>query len=225
MSILNTNQARAIVYIDGFNLYHGLKQKHGKKYMWLNIEEFSRNITPAHASLHKTKYFTSRLRGSSTAPEKLQRQAQFLRAVQSLHPRVLTIEGTYQSFQSHCKHCNNLIHCPYCGSPHVKPNEKKTDVNIATSMLVDAFEDNCDIQILVSGDSDYEFTLMELRRLFPQKEIIVAFPPMRRNNRLEGKDKCNTSFDIPEDAFIHSQFTDRILVSGKKPIEKPVEWV
>jgi hypothetical protein len=31
-------------------------------------------------------------------------------------------------------------------------------------MLVDAFEDICDAQILISGDSDYEYTLLELRR-------------------------------------------------------------
>ncbi len=107
----------------------------------------------------------------------------------------------------------------------MKPNEKKTDVNIATSMLVDAFENNCDVQILVSGDSDYEYTLQELRRLFPQMELIVAFPPKRRNNKLIGNDKCNSSFDIPEEAFSHSQFADRLLISGKKPIERPKEWI
>lgn len=216
---------RTIVYIDGFNLYYGLKQKYGRKYMWLNIEKFARNITPTHGFLVNAKYFTSRLRGFSTNPEKLRRQSQFLRAVQTLSPNVITIEGNYQSFQSHCKHCDNFINCPHCGTPHVKPNEKKTDVNIATSMLVDAFEDNCDVQILVSGDSDYEFTLQELRRLFPQKELIVAFPPKRRNNKLAGEDKCNSFFDIPEEAFSYSQFPDRILIDEKKPIEKPKEWV
>jgi len=216
---------RTIVYIDGFNLYYGLKRKYGKKYMWLNIEEFSRNISSPQGILVKTKYFTSRLKGSSTNPEKLRRQAQFLRAVKTLHPNVYIIEGTYQSFPSHCKHCNNLVLCSSCGAPHVKPNEKKTDVNIATSMLVDAFENICDVQILVSGDSDYVFTLQELRRMFPEKEMIIAFPPMRRNNQLLGNDKCTSFFDIPEEAFSNAQFTDRIIFEGKKPIEKPAEWI
>ncbi len=216
---------RTIVYIDGFNLYYGLKQKYGRKYMWLNIEKFARNVTPAHGVLVSAKYFTSKLKGSSTKPEKVRRQSQFLRAVDTLFPNVVTIEGNYQSFQGHCKHCDNFINCQHCGTPYVKPNEKKTDVNIATSMLVDAFENHCDVQILVSGDSDYEFTLQELRRLFPQKEIIVAFPPKRRNNQLLGDDKCTSSFDIPEDAFSGAQFPDRILIDGKKPIEKPKEWV
>lgn len=189
------------------------------------IEKFARNITPTHGVLVSAKYFTSKLKGFSTNPEKLRRQSQFLRAVQTLSPNVITIEGNYQSFQSHCKHCDNFINCSHCRTPHVRPNEKKTDVNIATSMLVDAFEDNCDVQILVSGDSDYEFPLQELRRLFPQKELIVAFPPKRRNNKLAGDDKCNSFFDIREEAFSYSQFPDRILIDGKKPIEKPTEWV
>jgi uncharacterized LabA/DUF88 family protein len=221
----STSPLRTIVYIDGFNLYYGLKRKYGKKYMWLNIDEFARNIAPPQGILVQTKYFTSRLKGNSTNPEKLRRQAQFLRAVKTLYPNVVIIEGTYQSFPSHCKHCDNLVLCSYCGTPHVKPNEKKTDVNIATSMLVDVFEDNCDVQILVSGDSDYEFTLQELRRMFPEKEMIVAFPPMRRNNQLIGNDKCTSFFDIPEESFSGAQFPDRILIDRKKPIEKPSEWV
>lgn len=217
--------SRTIVYIDGFNLYYGLREKYGRRYSWLNIQKFSQALTPTYASLVQTKYFTSKIRGFTTDPDKPKRQAHFLRAIKTLEPNVLMVEGKYQAFQSHCKHCNNFVYCPHCGMPHVKPNEKKTDVNIATAMLVDAFEDKCDIQIIVSGDSDYENTLKELRRLFPQKELIVAFPPRRKNNKLIGTDKCTLWFDIAEEAFSLSQFEERILVLGKKPIEKPKEWV
>ena len=36
---------RVIVYIDGFNLYFGLRSKGWKKYYWLNLKEFSRSLT------------------------------------------------------------------------------------------------------------------------------------------------------------------------------------
>ncbi|MBV9142014.1 MAG: hypothetical protein JO115_14040 [Pseudonocardiales bacterium] len=33
---------------DGFSLYHGLKTKHGRKYLWLNLQELAlRLIKPA----------------------------------------------------------------------------------------------------------------------------------------------------------------------------------
>lgn len=29
---------RVKAYVDGFNLYHGVKHKHGRKYLWLDLE-------------------------------------------------------------------------------------------------------------------------------------------------------------------------------------------
>lgn len=95
-------------------------------------------------------------------------------------------------------------------------------------MLVDAFEDHCDTQILVSGDSDYENLLKELRRLFPEKQLVIAFPPKRKNNRLIGKDKCTEWFIIEEATFQKYQFENVVTFTTSKGkrvvIEKPVEW-
>jgi hypothetical protein len=121
-----------------------------------------------------------------------------------------------------------MVECKNCGIPHIKPNEKKTDVNIATAMLVDMFEKRCEMQILVSGDSDYENTLKELRRLFPKEDLIVAFPPRRRNNKLIGNDRCTMSFDIQENAFRDSQFSNTISYKTKTgkviKVTKPTSW-
>ncbi len=29
---------RVKAYVDGFNLYHGLKARHGRKYLWLDLQ-------------------------------------------------------------------------------------------------------------------------------------------------------------------------------------------
>jgi hypothetical protein len=29
---------RVKAYVDGFNLYHGLKTRHGRKYLWLDLQ-------------------------------------------------------------------------------------------------------------------------------------------------------------------------------------------
>lgn len=217
---------KTIVYIDGFNLYYGMKSRKWEKYLWLDLAKFSDAINPPNHKVVVTNYFTSRIKGLDD-PEKPKRQSMFLDAVETLKPAVEPIFGTYQAFQSHCKYCNNYVTCPHCNKPHVKPNEKKTDVNIATVMLVDAFEEKCDTQILVSGDGDYENLLIELRRLFPEKSLIVAFPPKRRNNSLIGINKCTDTFTIKKNAFSNSQFPRRIVFQskGKKVIlDKPSEW-
>jgi hypothetical protein len=93
-----SREKRAIVYIDGFNLYHGMKEKYGRRYSWLNLHEFAKSLIPMDAVLVRTKYFTSRIKGDIYDPTKHLRQAQYLKAVNSLYPTVIVIKGTYQVF-------------------------------------------------------------------------------------------------------------------------------
>ena len=44
--------------------------------------------------------------------------------------------------------------CSNCGHVAKIPEEKKTDVNISSHMLVNAFTDRFDTAFLISGDSD-----------------------------------------------------------------------
>jgi hypothetical protein len=220
---------RTITYIDGFNLYHGLREKMWGKYLWLDLKKFSQAIIPEGNVLIKTKYFTSRIKAFLDDPEKPIRQSKYIDAISTLSSDVMIQWGIYQVYPSHCRYCNNDVYCLNCEKPYIKPNEKKTDVNIATAMLVDAFKNRCDTQVLISGDADYENTLIEIRRLFPKKELIVAFPPKRKNNKLLGNNKCTDWFVIGEDAFKNSQFPDVIEYTTKKGIQvvikKPETWV
>jgi hypothetical protein len=218
---------RVIVYIDGFNLYYGLIDKEWRKYIWLNLKELSFYLAPRDQIVIKTRYFTSRVKGSYD-PDKPKRQSKYLDAINTLFPEVETQEGIFQAFPSKCNFCKQELKCALCGNGHIKPNEKKTDVNIATALLVDAFRNLCDTQILISGDGDYENTLIELRRLFPSKEVIIAFPPKRKNNQLIGSTRCTDSYTIPEEAFKHSQFPDTIKITSSAgnvvTITKPPSW-
>jgi hypothetical protein len=220
---------KAIVYIDGFNLYHGLRNKKWAKYYWLNLEKFSKAIIPNDCEIKKVRYFTSRIKGFADDPNKPVRQAKYLDTIVGLNPLVEITYGNYQAFQSHCRHCDNFVYCPYCLKPHVKPNEKKTDVNIATALLIDAMENQCEVQILVSGDGDYENLLKEHRRVFPKIELIIAFPPMRKNNQLIGPDKCTSGDFIKEDVYKYNQFNDRVAFKDETgrtvTIDKPPSWV
>ena len=59
-----------------------------------------------------------------------------------------------------------------------------TDINIATQLLVDAFEDRFDTALIVSGDSDLAAPIKWVRKRFPNRRLIVAFPPNRRSDQL-----------------------------------------
>jgi hypothetical protein len=63
---------RVIAYVDGFNLYYGLKEAGYERYLWLDVHGLVRNIlNPATQTLVRVNYFTSRV---SDPPEKVARR-------------------------------------------------------------------------------------------------------------------------------------------------------
>jgi hypothetical protein len=49
---------RLIVYIDGFNLYHGLKERSGRRLLWLDLAKLARLLRP-RSSIVRVNYFTA----------------------------------------------------------------------------------------------------------------------------------------------------------------------
>ena len=52
---------RVMVYVDGFNLYFGLKSKGWKRYQWLDLRRLSENLLQAEQRLAGVRYFTARI--------------------------------------------------------------------------------------------------------------------------------------------------------------------
>ncbi len=165
MMIVNANSTKVISYIDGFNLYFGLRSQGWRKYMWLDVVKLSASLLLPNCTLVHTKYFTSRVRGNVGKQE---RQSAFLDALMTL--KDMTIHwGRYQPDFKKCQKCGAI-------SPH--PQEKKTDVNIATQMICDAYSEAYDTALLISGDSDLVPAIDAVRKLSPKKRIVIAFPPI-----------------------------------------------
>jgi hypothetical protein len=62
---------RVITYIDGFNLYYGLKEKGWKRYYWLDIRKLSESLLKPWQELNEVKYFTARISaGEKNTPDK-----------------------------------------------------------------------------------------------------------------------------------------------------------
>lgn len=200
---------RVIVYIDGFNLYFGLREKNWRRYLWLNLYKLSESVLKEDQKLQSVKYFTSRVR---KPPDKSKRQAQFIEALE-------TIEQI-QIFYGH--YLINSIECKKCGNIFPKPNEKMTDVNIAVEMLTDAFEDNYDTALLISADSDLSGPIKKIKTLFPKKRIIVAFPPARSSFALQ--QLAHASFTIGRKKLKDSQFPDKVKKKDGYILSRPEKW-
>lgn len=210
---------RTNVYIDGYNLYHGLRDKYGKKYSWLNLAAFGQSLlSDAKQRLGCVKYFTSEAPGGSQSPT-WQRQQTYWKALETL-PAVEAIKGRYRQKATRCSACNTeQAECRNCGQKLRFRNEKMTDVNIATHLVKDACAGEFDVAILVGGDTDL---LTAVRVVKTMRRIIVAFPPERFNNEM--KDAASGSFIISEGKFKANQFPDVVTVASGVTVRRPHNW-
>jgi len=165
--------ATVMAYVDGFNLYHGLRSKYGKRYYWLDLPELIRRLRP-NDTIVGVRYFTAAIRND---PAGEARQRVYLGALAAHSGSDLEIVmGRYQAKQ---------LSCRSCGVGWTFYEEKETDVNIAVSLVADAAVGASDIALILSADSDLCPAIRMARKvsanLGNQLGIIAVFPPKRQS--------------------------------------------
>lgn len=210
---------RVSFYIDGFNLYHSLREVEEKKSIkckWLDLDSLCRMTLPTieHALRKKVKferacYFTTlatQRRGGAVP-----RHRKYLSALRATKVDVQL--GRFKRKESNCHRCGKLI---------VRHEEKETDVAIACEILGDLFKDQTDVIVMVTGDTDLAAAVRKTQSLFPNKEMLFAFPHYRFNNEL--KTLLPNSFKLTADAYKSNQFPQVLTLEDGQEIEIPAEW-
>ena len=217
----SVERTRTIVYIDGFNLYYGIRDTGNRRLLWLDLVKLARALIRQEGELVVVKYFTARIAGPAAADrsplaieqeQKRLRQVRYLEVIATLSP-LETIEGQYYSEPTECLRCGNRWYAP---------GEKMSDVNLATHLLSDAFDDRFDTAMLVTGDSDQVPPIREIRRRYPHKQIIVAMPPHRHSVSLSGE--ASKYFGIKLRVLENCQLPDRVIVNSGCILERPADW-
>ena len=203
---------RVAVYIDGLNLYYGLKSKGWRRYYWLDVQRLSESLMRSYQGLQFVRYFTAELLPDGGADARLERQNAYLQALTTL-PKVDIQYGF---------HSAKTITCPHCGAAIRTYEEKMTDVNIAVALLEDANNNLYDAAILISADSDLTRPIEIVRQKYPDKWIIAAFPPNRRSSHLNAA--ANESFTLGRKRIAQSQLPDPVAKPDGYPVHKPVRW-
>jgi len=212
---------RAIAYVDGFNLYFGLRDSGYRRYYWLNIAVLAQRLLRPGQQLKVTKYFTAQISGPRKDDDS--RFAQDLEAKRRRQTVFLEALGTLPHFDIYYGHfLGEVVKCKSCGRTWADHEEKMTDVNIATEMLTDAFEDKFDTALLISADSDLVPALKALKRLFPRKRVIVFFPPSRFSAQL--KNTADKQLTVGRGTLAKSQFPDKVTKPDGYVLERPSEW-
>lgn len=208
------------VYIDGFNLYHRALRK--SPFKWLNVESLARALCPDD-EVNEIHFFTAKLRPDSRDPTQPQRQQTYLRALQTI-PN-LTIH--YGIFRIRTK--RGWLKDPPPKQPHtiatiVAPEEKVTDVNLATQLVFDAFTGACDQALVITNDSDLAVPIRRLRDELDHP-VVVANPDRRRRAQSALLDAASRLITIRTRQLRNSQFPLTVLdpASGRA-ITKPALW-
>ena len=113
--------------------------------------------------------------------------------------------------------------CSNCNQYYKSHEEKRTDVNIAISLLVNAVQDKYDTAIIISADSDLIPAIEAVKLNFPNKNIGIIIPLFGKAEEL--KKIADFHSKISEWHLKSSQFSDTIDISGGVKLTKPPEWV
>ena len=203
---------RVAAYIDGFNLYFGLRKSKLRRYYWLDLPALITTLLKPDQQLVATHYFTARIKTNGHNAADAKRQSDYIDAL-ATRPGLTTQFGHYLQKTRQYKQC---------GATWPDYEEKMTDVNIAVQLLADAFEDRFDTAIIVSGDSDLTTPIQQVRQRFPNKRLIVAFPPNRHSEQL--KKVAHGHLTVGEDKLKRSQLPDPVITASGYPLQCPAYW-
>lgn len=140
---------RVAIFIDGSNLYHSLKNNF--KRFDLNFAEFTKKLC-GERHLIRTYYYNV-LQDPVQKAEGVREQQEFLDTLRKTRYLELRL-GTTKLSQG-------------------IPVERGIDVMLATDLLYFASNNTYDIAILVSGDSDFSYTLQVVKNM--GKHVEVAY--------------------------------------------------
>lgn len=203
---------KANIYVDGFNFYYGCIR--GTPFRWLDVAKMCHLLLPKD-DIHRIKYFTALVEARASDPDKPLRQQNYLRALRTIP----NLEIIYGSFLSHevvmplAPPANGYVKV-------IKTEEKGSDVNLATHLLIDAFRNDFQLAVVISNDSDLLEPIKVVSRQFrkpvgmlnPQKNPSVALIPHVHFVK-------NIRRGVLQNSLFPSMLTD-----AQGNFSKPLEW-
>ena len=200
------------MYVDGFNLFYGMRTRGWKRYYWLDLQKLAENLLRPNQSLKTVRYFTASLIRGPADAEKWSSQQNYLEVLETL-PGLSVHYGYFQPKEVTCRNCGNVWRTY---------EEKMTDVNISVALLNDAHDNLFDTAIIISADSDLVGPVQAVLDRYPDKRVIAAFPPERKSKHL--RQVVNASFTIGRNKLRDSQFPHEVTRADGFALRRPLSW-
>ncbi|HEV2235857.1 MAG TPA: NYN domain-containing protein [Ktedonobacterales bacterium] len=226
-----SNKPKTNVYVDGFNLYYAIR-RYRPCCKWLDLSALCQRVLTGY-DIHRIRYFTARIQTRSGEQEPGRRQLVYLRALRTI-PNLTIHEGRFLTSEKWSvlvnRPDNSIMEMPGILEYHkangvpmayvIKVEEKGSDVNLATHLLLDAFHHDFEAAVVISNDSDLVEPVRVVQREF--KVPVGVLNPHR-----------STSFALQQAATFYrplrqgpmhaSQFPP-VLRVGKGTVRQPEKW-
>jgi hypothetical protein len=211
--------SNAVVYVDGMNLYHRLKAKHGRKYLWLDLYALASQLR--RPDTVKVRYFTTIVAGE---PEAARRQETYLAALTALRAQVEVVRGRFKVKRFRCYDCGSRYSCECDPAREYRTYEEKlTDVALDVAMVKDVAQGYGDLSVLITTDTDLTPAIQATAELAPARPIYLACPPGRQPPQLHLPPNV-TSFLIGRDQLMASLLPDEVTGREGRIYRRPDKW-
>jgi len=218
---------RTIIYVDGFNLYFRLLVNRPAA-KWLNIKALAERLLDPANKVVGVKYYTARVSGriDAAAPARQQIYLDALRTVPeiSIHMGSFLLSEKFAGLVKPPEFRPRVTLAPPWPDvvKVIKVEEKGSDVNLASHLLMDAFQGNFDVAAVLSNDSD----LVEPVRIVTQvvgKPVGLLSPVPNPTPELRRVASFIRRISVSDLAA--SQFPERVTRSDGSTVVKPATWV
>lgn len=218
---------RVRVYFDGFNFYVGAftNGRGGPSvrapYKWLDLHAFCRDVLPDSYEIDLIRYFTT---PASEEPGngKRKRQAAYFSALEStgvqIHP-----DGVFRRRRRMMKLAVPKNHS--CGRTRVEVTyreEKRADVNLATWLLLDCFDQQFDVAVIVSDDTDLAGAIKAVRERFGKEVAVINI--RHRDSIFDGDVDVEVYPAARKKFFVRNQLPATICLDDGTHVSCPAEW-
>jgi len=211
------------VYIDGFNVYYGLVKN--TPYKWLDLGKVCSTLLPG-IQLNRIRYFTAHVKPLPHDEQAPLRQNIYLRALKTIPNLHMHDNGHFVSWPRWMPEYP-LVYPDPTQPPKMlrvlKGEEKKSDINMASYLLDDCFNNDFDEAVIISNDSDI-VTPIELVTTKYRKNVKVI-NPQRRGRLSVHLQGVATSYinSINRSVLANCQFPP-ILRDSRGTFTKPAIW-
>ena len=202
------------VYVDGPNLYYAVLKD--TLLRWLDVVTWSSRLLPDH-EIKRVRYFTAWANPARSGGPQADRQRVYLRALRT-SPKVSLHFGRC------IKDTVDLPEPRRFDRLHsvVKVRQKGVDVALATHLLVDAAQQDCDTAVIVSSDSDLRVPVLAARQQLGLRVGVIN--PVRHRGGWALREHVDFHIRPRQDSYPAARFP-LILTDRGGEFRAPKSWV